>query len=108
MGKRSPLSDVDIGVVFKIPPQGSDAKSEYQSLYEIFSELYPKSKMDIVLLQIAPLSLQYSVIREGKILFEEDPVFRADYENTVINQYLDFRPILDYFDQIATERYAKT
>jgi len=108
MGKRSPLSDVDIGVVFKTPPQGRDTRSEYQSLYEIFLELYPKSKMDIVLLQMAPLSLQYSVIREGKILFEADPVFRADYENTVINQYLDFRPILDYFDQIATERYAKT
>ena len=40
--------------------------------------------------------------------FEEDPVFTADYEHEVIKQYLDFRPVLDFFDRTAAERYAKT
>jgi hypothetical protein len=64
--------------------------------------------LDIVFLQTAPLTLQYSAIKDGKILFEEDPRFTADYVNLVMNQYLDFKPVLDLFDQVSMERYAKT
>ena len=71
-------------------------------------EVYPASKLDIVFLQTAPVVLQYSAVKEGKILFEEGPVFTADCEYSVINQCLDFRPVLDRFDQVAMERYAKT
>jgi hypothetical protein len=63
--------------------------------------------VDIVFLQMAPLPLQFCAIKEGKIIFEEDPIFTADYEYGVINQYLDFRPVLDFFDKVATERYAE-
>lgn len=76
-------------------------------LYQLFSELYRDSKLDIVFLQTSPLSLQYSAIKEGKVLFEEDPIFTADYENRTISQYLDFRPVMDFFDRVATEGYAK-
>jgi uncharacterized protein len=106
-GRESRLSDIDIGVVLKEASQGNNNRDLYHSLYELFAEIYPASKLDIVFLQNAPLSLQYSVVREGKILFEDDPGFTVDYENFVINQYLDFRPILDYFDQVSMERYAK-
>lgn len=30
-----------------------------------------------------------------------------DHENIVINQHIDFRPVLDYFDRATMERYAK-
>lgn len=103
-GSGSPMSDVDIGVVFRASLPAEDTRSIYQSLFEIFSELYPSSKVDIVLLQSAPLTLQYSAIKEGKILFQEDPTFAADYVNRVVNGYLDFRPVLDYFDSIAGRR----
>jgi hypothetical protein len=59
-------------------------------------------------LQTAPIALQFFAIRDGKVIFEGDPGFTADYENRVIQQYLDFRPVLDFFDRIARERYAKT
>jgi predicted nucleotidyltransferase len=108
IGRVSKLSDIDIGVVFKNPPLSKDDRSLYNILYELFSELYPNSKLDIVFLQTASLPLQYFAIKEGKVLFEEDPIFTADFENLIINQYLDFKPVLDYFDRVATERYAKT
>ncbi len=69
--------------------------------------MYGVPKIDIVFLQAAPLSLQYSAIKEGKILFEENPLLTADYEHGVINQYLDFKPVLDFFDRSMAERYAK-
>jgi predicted nucleotidyltransferase len=107
IGRESRLSDIDIGVVLQEPSSGNDVRDLYQNLYELFSEIYPTSRLDIVFLRGAPLSLQYSAVREGKILFEKDPKLTVDYENFVMNQYLDFRPVLDYFDQVTMERYAK-
>ena len=107
-GRQSPLSDVDIGVVLKKAPSGKDTRNIYHNLYQLFTEMYPSEKLDIVFLQEASLPLQYSAICGGKILFETDPLFTADYKHSVMNQYLDFRPILDYFDKVTMERYAET
>jgi len=52
------------------------------------------------------LSLQYSAIKDGKVFFEEVPILAVDYEYEVINQYLDFKPVLDFFDHVRMERYA--
>ncbi len=105
-GRANRLSDVDIGVVLKSLPMSADTRVLYNVLYQLFSELYPKSKIDIVFLQKAPLSFQYAVIKEGKVLYEENPKMTVDYEYKVVNQYLDFRTFLDFFDRIGMERYA--
>ena len=107
-GRTSRLSDIDIGIVLKTPASERHSRTLYHMLYQLFSEVYPSSKLDIVFLQTASLSLQYAAIKDGKILFEEDPKLTADYVNLVINQYLDFKPVLDLFDQVSMERYAKT
>jgi predicted nucleotidyltransferase len=104
-GKESHTSDVDIGVVLRKPIE--DTRSSYKILYDLFSAIYPSSRLDIVYLQKASLPLQYFAIKDGKIIFEEDPKSTADYENRVINQYLDFRPVLELFDRVTMKRYAK-
>jgi len=105
-GRESRLSDIDIGVVLKEELR-NDTRNLYHTLYGLFTGIYLSGKLDIVFLQEASLSLQYSAVREGKILFESDPIFTADYEHHVMNQYLDFRPILNYFDNAVMDRYAK-
>lgn len=100
-GLKTRLSDVDIGVVLKILPNGRDNRSLYNDLYDVFSELYPVRRIDIVFLQAAAISLQYSAIKDGKVLFEEDPTFTADYEWWVLNEYLDFQPVLEFFDRVS-------
>jgi predicted nucleotidyltransferase len=107
IGKKTRLSDTDIGVVLKAPLFDKDTRSLYNFLNGLFSKLYRESKIDIVFLQAAPLSLQYFAIKGGKILFEEDPLVTADYEQGVINQYLDFKPVLEFFNRSMGERYAK-
>jgi predicted nucleotidyltransferase len=106
-GGGAKLSDIDIGIVFKNNPSSGDTRVLYNALYKIFSELYSNSKIDIVFLQRTPISLQYSAIKYRKVIFEENSVVTADYECRVVNQYLDFRPVLDFFDQVGMERYAQ-
>jgi len=100
-GLKTRMSDVDIGVVLKNLPLGRDNRSLYNDLYDVFSELYPVRRIDIVFLQAAAISLQYSAIKDGKILIEEDPTFTADYEYKVLNEYRDFKPVLESFDRVS-------
>jgi len=107
VGRGSPLSDVDIGVVLKNPPVDGDIRALYNKFYGLLSDQYPESKLDLVFLQTAPLALQFFAVRDGKVIFEEDPRYTADYEKRVIQEYLDFRPVLNLFDEVTAERYAK-
>lgn len=105
-GVATPLSDIDIGIVLKNASTLKETKALYNTLYGLFSEIYPSSKLDIVFLQASPLPIQYHAIKEGKVLFEEDPKLTADYEAHTVDMYLDFKPVLEYFDRIAAMRYA--
>ena len=106
VGRGSPLSDVDIGVVLKNPPVDGDIRDLYNKIYGVLSDQYSGSKLDLVFLQTAPLALQFFAVKEGKVLFEENPRNTADYEKRVIQEYLDFRPVLDLFDRVTAERYG--
>ena len=106
IGTSTPISDTDIGVVLKGPADIKDTRVLYNALYDLFTDEYPSAKLDIVFLQSAPVPLQYHTITEGKILFEEDPGVTADYEEYVRTMYLDFKPLLEYFDKISSERYT--
>ncbi len=107
IGRGSTLSDVDIGVVLKNPPIDADTRALYNKLYGLLSDQYPESKLDLVFLQTAPLALQFFAVKDGKLLFDEDSRYTADYEKRVIQEYLDFRSVLDLFDGVTAERYAK-
>lgn len=106
VGASMPTSDTDIGVVLKGPADSKDTRVLYNVLYDLFAEQYPTAKLDIVFLQIAPVPLQYQAISGGKVLFEADPRVTANYEEYVRTMYLDFKPILEYFDKISSERYT--
>ena len=103
------MSDIDIGVVVKDPRQLDDSQALYNALFIELPQIITQKhtgEFDIVFLQKAPIPLQYNAITDGRLLFEADPVQRADYEQRVVDQYLDFKPILEYFDDISLKRYA--
>lgn len=107
---ETPLSDIDIGIVFLNHSGFEDAsrrKKIYSQLLDLFAQLYLPTfdkNLDIVFLEQTPISLQFSVICEGKLLYEFSPEFRANYEERVVDEYLDFVPIISYFEQVFYER----
>lgn len=104
-GYESKLSDIDIGVVFVDPKVLENSLEVYNRLYDIFDEaIKPKEEIDLVFLQQTSLGLQYNVINEGKVIYAVSPEFRADYEEKVLNKYLDFEPVSDYFDECLMRR----
>lgn len=115
-GKTHPLSDVDIGVIFKNAKKYIDnTMSPYIELYKIFTEVLPKNylqqrfkkkehEFDLVLLQFAPIHIQFNAIKNAKVLFENSQDKRLDYEEYILKRYCDLKYLYDLRESAILER----
>jgi predicted nucleotidyltransferase len=106
-GNAASSGDFDIGIVFTENIQPLNLSNIHPILYEILTDEFKVSlenDLDIVYLQEASLPFRFQVISEGKVLFEIDPIFRANYEEKTIKQYLDFKPIEKIFSSALLDR----
>ena len=105
-GKSGPLSDYDVAVLFdeKISPRryfGLKLK-----LIGEFSVFFKSDKIDLVILNNAPLILAMNVISHGKILFDKDKKYRTAFETYKMSLYFDRLPYEERHIQYMTERYT--
>ncbi|OGG73193.1 hypothetical protein A3A38_04815 [Candidatus Kaiserbacteria bacterium RIFCSPLOWO2_01_FULL_53_17] len=88
-------SDYDVGVVFTDPKKAHLDIHSYNELYNVLSAIFPDMlhgpKLDIAILQRANAKLQMDAVQYGAVLFESDPRVRADYEESIIKRYDDYR-----------------
>lgn len=111
-GETTPLSDVDIGIVFKdVSLKNKDPSGVFTELYEAFRHalnLSPEQRLDLVYLQEAPFRLQMNAIKYGKVLYQESEEIRTDYEDYVAMRYLDWKYVDDtYLIEVAEEVTGK-
>ena len=59
---------------------------------------------DVKILNTAPISLQYEVIKSGRRVFSRDNERRVRYEASVLSLYLDYAETLDWFDRVLLTR----
>jgi len=112
LGRATRFSDVDIGVVFRNPRilRHRDRRASLRAA--LIRCLRPRGvslafrELDLVLLQTASPILQFEAIRAGRPLFAADRVFQADYEASVIRDFLDVRPLVEAHYQAALDRAA--
>lgn len=98
-----PLSDIDIAVYLK----DSDRRLCLQKEEELAKELVISlgtDKIDLVILNVAGVELEYKVITTGRLLFSRDEAERIEYEEGVLLRYLDIKPYLDEYDRLLFER----
>jgi len=105
-GKRTPISDIDIGVVFEdIRTKNKDPTKVFTDIYYALKESLniKNQRLDLVYLQEAPFGLQMDAIKNGKILFSLDDNFRTDYEDWVMMKYLDWKYEDDMYNKEMVE-----
>ncbi|MDI6603153.1 MAG: nucleotidyltransferase domain-containing protein [Patescibacteria group bacterium] len=90
-------SDVDLAVYL----DEKKCKDFFEKRLELISQISPllKKEADIVVLNTAPLFLKYVILQEGKLIFERDKGKRIDFELKIVNEYFDFKPILEKYRQ---------
>lgn len=94
-----PLSDIDIAILLK-EGLGKESYKEKESFYwSKANETLHTDEVSFVLLNIAPLTIQYGVITDSKVLYSKDDGLRLSFEERIINKYMDFRLILNEYDR---------
>lgn len=101
-GISDELSDFDFAVLMDKSGVKRGDKT-YDVLYDLLSPLCPRTLqndvIDIVFLNKASLELRFHVIRYGKVLFDAQPLQRGRFEERTLNEYCDFKPLLNIFDK---------
>ncbi|MBM3135452.1 MAG: nucleotidyltransferase domain-containing protein [Chloroflexi bacterium] len=90
-------SDVDIAVLFDqsvAPESYLDHKLRY---IDEVTQLLHFENIDIQELNGAPVEFSYRVIRDGLLLYARSEEERARFEAAILEEYLDFRPVLDTY-----------
>lgn len=94
-GTSGPLSDLDIAVLLNNQPDKETCLETHLAIMGDIYKLTGIEEVDIVVLNEAPVALSYRVIRDGIILFCANRDTYILYRLKVVNEYLDFKPILE-------------
>jgi predicted nucleotidyltransferase len=94
--------DVDIAV-YLIPARYAELKGRaeisvgYAIPLEMEMERALGQRVDVQVLNSAPLSFRYRVVSSGRLLADNAPDERADFESLTRVEYYDFRPRLEEY-----------
>lgn len=81
------FSDIDLGIITATDMNRPlDFEFEMESQIETIS----KCRVDVRILNRAPISFSQSVFRNGRVILDRDPNVRADFEGRTLKQYFDF------------------
>jgi predicted nucleotidyltransferase len=104
-GIAGPISDYDIAVLYSRAPSAAE---RYRLTHEL-SMLLMTDRVDLVILNHAPVELGYGVIASGILVYEENVAVRVEFEANTLSRYGDFLPILRHQRQeILENRYHET
>ena len=90
-GKKGKLSDVDLAVFLD---ESLSKKERFNLQLKLISELtsiMKTDKVDLVIMNDAPLSLNYEIIKANHPLLVRDKEKKIDFEHGILSRYLDRR-----------------
>lgn len=91
MGREQERSDLDLGVVVD---EATWDSSDKVPLITDCMEAAERDWIDLVVLNDAPLVLQFEAVRHHKVLYEADDFHAATFVSKVVRMYWDFEPYL--------------
>lgn len=103
---RHPDRARDLDVAFLLEA-GKAKKSYLQVKTEIQSELSAllgKRKIDVVILNDAPLLLRHEVLKNGRLIFEKNEETKCDFEVESELKFFDFEPVRRLFWESLARR----
>lgn len=105
-------SDYDIGIVFIDQKKIDSGIEQFSNIYNILTNVFPDTidgpKLDISFLQKTNAALQMNAICHGIVLFENNPVFRVNYEEGVLKKYDDYRFLQNEYKEATFSAFCKT
>lgn len=101
LDKETPLSDVDLAVLYHRNLKEEELNRLHSQVWEIITDLIQTDDIDLVNLNTAPLSMQYGTLKHSRILLLNNREEYIDFWEQSVKYYLDFKPLLDEFNKIS-------
>lgn len=94
-GSMTPLSDVDIAILFDERLSSEEIENMENEIYVKLTEALGTDEVDLIVLNRAPLSVRFGVLKDKEIIYFSDKQKVIDFQCNVVSKYLDFKPIRD-------------
>ena len=105
-GDAGRLSDVDIGVLLDEKLSKKDRFDLELKLISDIAILIKKNKIDLIILNEAPLLLAYNIIKSG-IILKSDEKERVKFETKILSMYLDEKYYIKRHTEETLKRIAE-
>lgn len=102
-GRAGPLSDVDLGVLLDASLSKPERFKLQLKLLDDLTSILGTDRIDLVIMNDAPLSLTYEIIKSNYPLLVRDRREKIDFEHGVLSRYLDRR----YYETRWTAAYLR-
>jgi len=100
------IGDIDLAVYLKSADIKTYVRKEEELTYDITIKLHA-GKIDLRILNVLPLLLQYNILKEGILLFVRDERERVDFETRVMERFFELKPYLDEYKEMLSLRIEK-
>lgn len=94
-GSMTPLSDIDIAILFDEKLSSEEIENMKNEIYAKLIEALGTDEVDLIVLNRAPLSVRFGVLKDKEIIYFSDKEKVVDFQCDVVSEYLDFKPIRD-------------
>ncbi|MCD6248038.1 MAG: hypothetical protein J7J17_01085 [Hadesarchaea archaeon] len=92
--------DIDVAILLSDPlPAYESERLAMRVALAIEKALDYKFELDVKVLNHSPVYFQHEVVKSGRPIFCRDEAGRVRYESGVLSEYLDYREVLDWFDE---------
>ena len=102
-GRAGPLSDVDLGVLLDESLNKLERFKLHLKLLDDLTSILGTDRIDLVIMNNAPLSLTFEIIKSNYPLLVRDRSEKIAFEHGVLSRYLDRR----YYETRWTAAYLR-
>lgn len=105
-GRPTPLSDIDLAVLFNESVDEKEYLIERLKLMGEVSTILGLDAVELVVLNELPPGLAYRVIKDGELLYtrEEAKKQLVDFKVRTMDRYFDFQPVQRMFSEALARR----
>lgn len=97
-------SDIDIAVMLPLSTSKEERFETRLKLMGEVSKIFKKDSDIIILNDTRSLFFKYIIMKEGKIIYQENEISAADFESKTLGMYFDFRPFLENYNKVYVKR----
>jgi hypothetical protein len=96
-------SDIDVAVYLNPSDIKGYIKKEEELTISLVTRIH-KDRIDLRILNVLPLLLQYNILKEGIPVFVRDEREKVDFETRVMNRFFELKPYIDEYKQMSLLR----